>query len=117
MRKNALLFGLIMGMTSLVLLPRSLFSQEQLKPASDELRFNRAWAERVFADNYTPMAPNNRLILVHEDSAGDTKKNLSSGGSKIRLGEKTYTRGLGVTARSVLRVTLAKPAARFTTCI
>ena len=74
MRKKALLFGLIMGMTSLVLLPRSLFSQEQLKPASDELRFNRAWAERVFADVHTPMTPNNRLIMVHEDTAGDTKK-------------------------------------------
>jgi len=101
--------GLLLCMAAQALFQPMLFSQEQ----GQELLFNRAWAEKVFADVQTPMAQGNRLVLVHEDTPDDTQKNSSSGGSSIQLGEKAYTRGLGVTSRSVLRVELIRPAVRF----
>ncbi len=73
---------------------------------------NRAWAERVFAPPPTRAASTSRLTLIHEDGAGDTKLGLCAFGTPMRLGEKAYTRGIGVNSRSVLRVTLDRPAAR-----
>src|SRR5450631_2877716 len=113
MRKSAFLLGILLGMTAQALLQPLLFSQEQAKVASRELSFNRAWAEKTFADGIAPPASANRLVIVHESAPGDTKKNLSSGGSTMQLGEKAYTSGLGVTPPSVIRVELEKPAAHF----
>ena len=89
MRKNAILLSLLLTVASQIAIVPPLFPDEKAKPATQELWFNRAWAERAFADVQTPMAPNNRLLLVREERAGDTKKNLCSLGGKIRLGEKT----------------------------
>jgi hypothetical protein len=102
-----------LGITAQVLLQPLLFSQQPTNSATQELGFNRAWAERAFANVPSPKTPTNRLILVREERAGDTKKNLCSLGGKIRLGERTYTRGIGVRSRSVLEVKLTQPAARF----
>jgi len=113
MRNNRFFLSLLLSITAQVLLQPLLFSQVQPKPATQELEFNRAWAERAFANGQTPMAPANRLILIREERAGDTKKNLCSLGGKIRLGERTYIRGIGVRSRSVLEVKLTQPAARF----
>jgi alpha-galactosidase len=77
-----------------------------------EVSFNQSWAERAFAYPSTRMAQDNRL-LVQEDTPGSTYKNLSSAGGTMQLGEKLFTRGLGVSARTVLRVQLVKPLARF----
>ncbi len=77
-----------------------------------EVSFNQSWAASSFADVSTPMPQDNRLLVVHEDSPGSTYKNLSSAGGTIQMGEKLYTRGMGVSARTVLRVELVKPAAR-----
>lgn len=113
MRKNTFFLGLLLSITAQVCLHPLLFSEGRAKTASQELWFNRAWAEKAFAGVQTKMAPNNRLVLVHEDTPSGTKKNLSSAGGKIRLGEKTYAHGIGVTSRSVLQVKLTKPAVRF----
>ena len=113
MRSNRFFLSLLLSITAQVLLQPLLFSQQQTNSATQELGFNRAWAERAFANGQTPMAPTNRLILVREERAGDTKKNLCSLGGKIRLGERTYSRGIGVRSRSVLEVKLTQPAARF----
>jgi alpha-galactosidase len=114
MRRNTfLLFGLLLMGASQTLPAPSPRSDGQARPASQEIQFNRAWAEQAFAVAKTPTAPKNRLVLVHEAKPGDTRKNLSSGGGGIRLAEKIYTRGLGVSSRSVLRVELARPAVRF----
>jgi len=81
---------------------------------SDAVALNRQWAERVFGEK--PLSPvTDRLVIVHEDVAGDTKVNTGADVARppIRLGEKTYTRGIGVNSHSVLRVTLGRPAARF----
>jgi alpha-galactosidase len=91
----------------------SIYCQERSQPPTRELSFNRAWAERAFADGQAANSPVDRLVVVQESTPGDAKKNLSSGGSKIQLGDKTYAHGLGVTPRSVIRVALAHPAERF----
>ncbi len=81
--------------------------------SSRELSFNQAWAKSAFANVSAPLPHASRLLIVHEDSPGSTRKNLSSAGGVMQLGEKLYTRGMGVSARTVLRVELMKPAARF----
>jgi len=81
---------------------------------SDAVALDREWAESVFAEK--PLsAVTDRLTIVHEDVAGDTKVNTGADASRppIRLGEKTYARGIGVNSQSVLRVSLGRPAARF----
>ncbi len=75
--------------------------------------FHRRWFEQVFAETQTPPPAADRLILVHEGGAGDTKVGRCAFGGPLRLGNKVYTRGIGVNSHSVLRVVLAKPAARF----
>ncbi|MBN1419277.1 MAG: alpha-galactosidase [Planctomycetes bacterium] len=75
----------------------------------------RAWAERAFCPRPPePAAPApSRLTIVHEDAAGDTKVGLCAFGTPMRLGERTYTRGIGVNSRSVIRVALDRPGSRF----
>ena len=78
----------------------------------NEVDLNREWAERAFSSDPDRMRVD-RLTVVHEDGPGDTKIGRCAAGGPLRLGEKTYTRGIGVNSRSVLRVTLSRPAARF----
>lgn len=72
----------------------------------------REWAARAFSAAPSEEPAPCRLVLVHEDGAGDTKLGLCAFGTPMRLGAKTYTRGIGVNSRSVLRVILDRPAAR-----
>ena len=78
-----------------------------------EADFHVRWAQQVFAET-APSAPppQNRLRIVHEGYPGDTKLGRGAAGGPLRLGEKVYTRGIGVNSHSVLRVELTKPAAR-----
>lgn len=80
-----------------------------------EIALNREWAERAFSGEAAGPAGVDRLAIVHEDMPGDTKVNTCSFASRppIRLGERTYARGIGVNSTSVLRVALSRPAARF----
>jgi len=78
-----------------------------------EVALNRQWAERVFAEAPHDPAPSDRLTVVHEDVAGDTKVGRCAAGPPLRLGDKVYTRGIGVNSVSVMRVSLGRPAARF----
>ena len=83
-------------------------------PAAPEaIVANAKWAEMAFGDGVSPAQAANRLTLIHEDVAGDTKVGRCGFGTPLRLGDKTYTRGIGVNSRSVLRVSTAQPAARF----
>ncbi len=79
----------------------------------DDVALNVGWAERVFTGS--PTGANHRLRIVHEDVAGDTKVGTCAAVERppLRLGDKTYTRGIGVNSRSIIRVTLAKSAAKF----
>ena len=52
----------------------------------------------------------NRLVILHEDEPGDTKMGRCAAGGPLRLGDKTYPRGIGVNSHSTLRVTLDRPA-------
>ena len=85
----------------------------QIAGAKEEITANANWADMVFGDGMAPAQAANRVTLVHEDVAGDTKVGRCGFGTPLRLGEKTYTRGIGVNSRSVLRVSTAQPAARF----
>ncbi|MBN2559589.1 MAG: NPCBM/NEW2 domain-containing protein [Phycisphaerae bacterium] len=78
-----------------------------------DISANARWAEAAFGDGADPAAAGNRLTTVHEDVAGDTKVGRCAFGTPVRLGEKTYSRGIGVNSRCVLRLMLAQPAARF----
>jgi len=78
-----------------------------------EITFNRQWAEMVFSETPEPVVWGNQLTIVHEDVPGDTKIGRCAAGGPIRLAEKRYTHGIGVNSHSVLRVTLAQPAAQF----
>lgn len=80
--------------------------------ADREIACNRDWAEHAFAESaQTP--PGHGLRLVREGSPGDTKIGHCAAGGPLRLGSKTYPRGIGVNSYSRLRVSLAKPAASF----
>ena len=78
-----------------------------------EVELNRRWAERAFAEAPDPSKLHHRLTVVHEDAPGDTKVGRCAFGGPLRLGDRTYQRGIGVNSRSVIRVSLAAPAARF----
>ena len=80
---------------------------------SADVTANREWADQAFSAQAAPPAAGNRLVIVHEDGAGDTKVGRCAFGGPIRLGDRVYERGIGVNSVSVLRVSLARPAARF----
>ena len=50
---------------------------------------------------------------VREEAVGDTKVGRCAAGTPLRLGGNTYKRGIGVNSHCILRVVLARPAARF----
>ncbi len=80
------------------------------------VRANARWAAAAFSQHAASpdaAAARERLVLVEEEGAGDTKVGRCAFGTPLRLGDKTYTRGIGVNSRSVLRVLTARPAARF----
>jgi alpha-galactosidase len=81
--------------------------------ADPELAFNRQWAERAFGGSVQTPLPDHSLRIVREDGRGDTKLGRCAAGGPLRLGSKTYSRGIGVNSYSVLRVSLGQPAARF----
>jgi alpha-galactosidase len=81
--------------------------------ANNEVNFNRQWAEQAFSCASTTPMQLNRLAIIHEDVFGDTKLGLCAAGVPMRLGDKTYTHGIGVNSHSVLRVSLTQPAERF----
>ena len=112
-KRTTFVLSLLLSMTAQGLLQPLLFSQEQAIAPSRELSLNRTWGEQAFAGTPTAAVPANRLVLVHESTPGDTKKDRSSTGGVIVLGTKTYSGGLGVSPQSVLRVELTKPAMRF----
>ncbi len=78
-----------------------------------DISLNRQWAVQMFSSKPNETRPVDRLIVVHEDGAGDTKLGRCAAGGAIRLGEKTCTHGIGVNSHSVLRVKLTAPAEKF----
>jgi len=80
--------------------------------AGDEIGLNAAWAERAFSDNADRLSPG-RVAVLYEDSVGETKFGVNSVGKPLRVGEKTFGRGIGVNAHSVLRVLLPGPGRVF----
>jgi alpha-galactosidase len=110
MRNKKVRHALLMCSAALYSLQLTSFAQE----SSPEVRFSRTWAETAFTDVQTLSPSADRLRVIHGATPGDVQKDHSSGESPIELGEKTYAHGLGVSAGTVIRVELTKPAARFT---
>ena len=92
------------------LLPTSETSEQRAE--AEAVAANRAWAEAAFSEAAAQAPASSRLTVVHEDEPGDTKVGLCSFGTPLRLGGKTYVRGIGVNSRSVLRIDLERPAAK-----
>jgi len=78
-------------------------------PYASIVNATRDWARIAFSDGIqTGTAP--RVTVAHEDVAGDTKVGRCAAGGPIRLGSRTYKRGIGVNSRSVLLVDAGAPA-------
>ncbi len=77
----------------------------------DEVAANIHWAEQVFTEQPGGIS-SNQLIILHDDEQGTTKINLCAAGGPLRLGDKTYSRGIGVNSNCTLRVRLTQPAAK-----
>jgi len=104
-------------------------SDKNVMGGEAELKFNRLWGEAAFAAAAKPLVWSSHLIAIYRgsvpadeksdlalyagDAPGSTKAGRCTTGAPIRLGGSTYTRGIGVNGRSVLRVLLTQPAARF----
>ena len=78
---------------------------------TDEVAANIHWAEQVFAEQPGGIS-SNQLIILHDDEQGTTKINLCCAGGALRLGDKTFSRGIGVNSNCTLRVRLDQPAAK-----
>lgn len=91
----------------------ALSAGQAARPVDHEIALNRVWAEQAFSAQPSDMTAPSRLILVHEDGIGETKVNRAAVGGPIRLGKKTYSRGIGLNSHNVLRVELDRLAARF----
>jgi len=79
---------------------------------TEDLQFNKIWAETAFAEKAALVQPG-RVMVLHEDGLGDTKFASASVGKPICLGEKTYAHGGGVNAHSVIRVIVPEGSKRF----
>ncbi len=80
--------------------------------SKETVALNQQWGETVFAaQNAAPKV--DQLVLLHEDAPGNTKVNSAAVGSPLRLGGKTYARGIGSNSRCEMRVRLSRPAERF----
>jgi alpha-galactosidase len=89
------------------------YSTPNVSSITEAVAINERWAETVFGEHDEPAHAANTLILVHEDMPGDTKVARCAAGTPLRLGDKTYSRGIGVNSRSVLRVSTQQPMERF----
>ena len=79
---------------------------------AEDTQTNLSWADRAFSDNAVRLEAG-RVAVLYEDSVGETKFGKCSAGGPMRLGDKTYTQGIGVNAHSVIRVTLPQPGRAF----
>ena len=75
---------------------------------SAAIELNRQWARLAFGPNAAAPAAPDRLIVVHEDSPGDTKVGRCAFGGPLRI----YPHGIGVNSLAILRVSLGRAAER-----
>lgn len=73
------------------------------------------WADAVWDECVPEQADS--FVVEKEYSPGITKAGLSAVGRALRLGDKTFDRGIGVNSPSVLRIKLTKPISSFTAVI
>jgi len=89
-----------------------LMTASVLGSLEEAAQFNSSWATQTFRSHAEQVGPE-RVSVLYEDGLGDTKFGLGTSGKALRLGEKTYEHGIGVNARSVIRVQLPGPGKAF----
>lgn len=95
-----------------MILSVTMMTVSMLCSVPEAVQANQSWAGRVFAEYSAPLAPG-RVAVLYEDGLGDTKFCLGSAGKPLRLGDRTYEHGIGVNARSAVRVILPGPGRLF----
>ncbi|MHB0998912.1 MAG: NPCBM/NEW2 domain-containing protein [Armatimonadota bacterium] len=76
------------------------------------IEWNKAWGEQMFSAAPGAVTTGDSVTIVHDDGLPGVKYGLASVGVKMRLGDKSYTRGIGVNSNNTMRVTLTQPAVR-----
>ena len=82
-----------------------------VSPQPDEFHFRSQWIGSLLDKKQTVTYPH--LKLLYEDVAEGISRGRSWRGTPYKLGDKTYTNGLGFNSTKHLLVVLDKPADRF----
>ena len=84
---------------------------QAVTPQPDEFHFRSQWMGPLFGEKQEVTGPH--LKLLYEDTAEGISRGRSWRGTPYKLGDKTYTNGLGFNSTKHLLVVLGKPAERF----
>ena len=85
---------------------------DDIMPNQKQIDAVKEWTELVFA-NKTPRVPSFDLKLVRQDF-NTLKFDESCMGTPLRIGSKSFRKGLGTHANSEIRVSFQEPVTRFT---
>lgn len=84
--------------------------ERNLATNSEEVEWNRKWAEMMFSDTPGGQIGGDSITIIHDDGPPGVKYGMASVGAPMRLAERTYSKGIGVNSNNTIRVHLAKPA-------
>src|SRR4030042_2081914 len=84
---------------------------QAVTPQPDEFHFRSQWMGPLFGEKQEVTGP--YLKLLYEERAEAMSRGRSWRGTPYKLGDKTYTNGLGFNSTKHLLVVLGKPAERF----
>ena len=84
---------------------------QAVTPQGDEFRIRNQWTDPLFGRTEQVTRPH--LELLYEDVSDAVSRGQSWRGTPYRLGDKTYTNGLGFNSTKHLLVVLGQPAERF----
>ena len=84
---------------------------QAVTPQPDEFHFRNQWMGSLFGRKQQVTRPH--LKLLYEDAAEGISRGQSWRGTPYKLGDKTYTHGLGFNSTKHLLVVLGEPAERF----
>jgi alpha-galactosidase len=84
---------------------------QAVTPQGDEFRLRNQWTDPLFGRTEQVTRPH--LELLYEDVSDAVSRGQSWRGTPYRLGDKTYTNGLGFNSTKHLLAVLGQPAERF----
>lgn len=86
--------------------------EDEIMPPQRQIDAVREWTEMVFSQK-TPSVPSFELKLLRQDHS-TLKFDESCMGTALKIGSKSFQRGLGTHANSEIRVHFQEPVTRFT---